>query len=94
MGRHATHRVDANQKELVRLLRKLPGVGVLVWNGDVDIIVGYRGRNYLLEVKNPTRPKAHDKKSKIQQDLRRYWPGNYAVVESFEDALEVINGRT
>jgi hypothetical protein len=82
-------KADSNQAEIREKLRAL-GCGVLSINGVVDLVVGYRGRNYLLEVKNPTRPKAHDKRSMAQAKLRESWPGQYAVVETVEQALVII----
>lgn len=83
-------KVDENQAGLVRALRELPGVGVLVWNGDVDLIVGRGGRTYLLEVKPPRQPPSRRDRSLKQAELRARWPGHYAVVSSVEEALVAI----
>jgi hypothetical protein len=83
-------KADANQAIIVALLRELPGVAVLVLNAEVDLIVGYRGRNYLLEVKR-------DHKAKLkpsQEKLRTTWPGQYSIVSTIDDALAVIGRRT
>jgi len=88
-------KADANQAEIVTGLRELgiehpdvlfPSISVLVLNAEVDLIVGYRGRNYLLEVKR-------DHKAKLkpsQERLRVSWPGQYSVISTLDEALAVI----
>ena len=49
MRRYAARR-DANEGEIVRALEKV-GASVLRLH-DIDLLVGFRGRNYLLEVKD------------------------------------------
>ena len=52
-------RVDANQKEIVAELRKLGASAVAIHEigrGCPDLLVGTLGINYLLEVKDGTKP--------------------------------------
>jgi len=67
-------RVDSNQKEIVKALRKIPGVSVAV-NHD-DILTGFRGRTYWFEIKT------HEKASKQdgQVILDQTWTGHYQIV--------------
>jgi hypothetical protein len=44
-------KIDDNQPDIVKALRKIPGVTVEV--GHDDILVGYKGRTYWFEVKHP-----------------------------------------
>ncbi len=46
--------VDDNQKQIVRELRQIPGVSVYVIGQPVDLLVGYRAKNYLIEIKRGT----------------------------------------
>ena len=59
----------------------------------VDLLVGYRGKNYLLEVKLPLGPeggKSHSKPNQSQVNFLRTWRGQRAVVRSPQEALEAI----
>ena len=52
-----------------------------------DLLVGFRGRNYLLEVKDPSKPKADRQLTPDQVKFRDNWNGHYAVVETVEQAI-------
>lgn len=88
-------RIDANQPDIVRDLRKagcmvesLAAVG----KGMPDLLVGYSGRLYLLEVKTQ-----HGKLTGDQVMFFNRWYG-YAnvihVVRSAEEALRVVGAIT
>jgi len=81
---------DANQAQLTEELRKLPGVSAIVLNADIDLIVGYQGRNFLLEVKNPELKWNANRRTERQKQLRATWTGQYAVVKSLDEVLAVI----
>ncbi len=84
-------KIDKNQNQIVKDLRTIPGVTVAP-NHD-DLLVGYKGRTYWFEVKNP------DKLSKkgnylidsarkdSQRKLEREWKGHYKVLWSLEQIL-------
>ena len=85
---------DANQPDIVIALRALEGVTVLE---DVDdILVGYRNRNYLIEIKNPEYTLDKDGRAtkdcfeESQIDLFRDWQGQYSPAWTYEDCLEII----
>lgn len=81
-------RVDANHAMIVMALRQA-GASVQdlakVGKGCPDLIVGYRGINYLLEVK-VTKGRA----TLTQLEWHGAWRGQVAVVRSVEEALRVI----
>lgn len=56
-----------------------------VGNGCPDLIVGFRGCNYLIEVKTPT-----GKRKPGQVDWHNDWRGHVATVSCVEQALAVI----
>jgi len=64
-------RVDANQKEIVKALRDR-GASVLhlhqVGGGCPDILVGYAGYNFLIEIKDGTKPPSKQKLNVTQQE--------------------------
>lgn len=88
-------KVDANQPDIVKQLRKIPGVTVahthVVGDGFVDIIVGHQGVNYLCEIKDPSKPPSARKLTKDEQKFHEEWAGQAAVVETVTDILKLIN---
>lgn len=81
-------KVDINQPAIVAALRDA-GASVeplhRVGAGCPDLLVGIRGQNYLLEVKN-----GKGKLNDIQQKWHPAWRGQVAVVTTPEEALTVI----
>ena len=78
-------------------LRKL-GASVM-YTDQVDLVVGWKGQNYLFEVKDPEKLYLKDgvtyRKGAIkpaQSKLRSTWLGQYDIVTSLEQILEIING--
>ena len=82
---------DANEREIIQALRAA-GATVVALNGIgvPDLLVGYKGRNYLLEVKNP---ETHGKLTRRQQTLHDLWRGVFVVVETPREALEAIGAE-
>lgn len=85
-----THgKIDANQPDIVKALRRAGATVKIMSNlgdGFPDIGVGFRGKNFLMEVK--------DGKNDLTQDQREFfdtWRGQVVVVRSPADALRVIN---
>lgn len=82
-------KVDANQAEIVAALR---GVGASVQslapvgNGCVDLLVGFRKANYLLEVKGDK-----GKLTDEQVEWHRQWQGEAHIVRTVDDALIAID---
>jgi len=85
-------RVDANQPEIVDALRK---VGASVQHlhetgyGVPDILVGFRGFNFLLEIKGK-----QGKLNPLQHRWHCAWQGQVCVVRSVDEALEAIGAMT
>ncbi len=82
---------DSNEKEIVRQLRSIPGVSVSVDKD--DIFVGYEGKNYWYEIKNPNvANKAgvvkESAKKDNQKELEKHWPGHYRIVCNLDQILE------
>ncbi len=88
LARHAKKR-DLNEPEIVKALRAI-GCTVLLADHP-DLIVGYRGRTFLLEVKNPH---GASRLTDSQKALRRNWNGGpLAFVYSVDEAVEVVTLR-
>lgn len=92
MARRAA-RVDANQKIIVKALRQ-SGATVehlhAVGSGCPDILVGYRGSNYLMEIKDGKKPPSGRKLTPDQVEWHGAWRGQVAIVKSVTEALSVI----
>ena len=86
-------KVDANQGEIVLALRRL-GCTVMsiasVGRGCPDLVVGVRGKNVLLEVKDGRRPPSERKLTEAEREWIDAWRGQVNVVESVDDAIEVV----
>ena len=89
--RHDKQR-DSNEKPIVKALRRI-GASVVHLDRPCDLLVGYRGRNYLLEVKLPLGPRggmAHSHLNDAQKDFAASWSGQFDTVRTPEDAIEVL----
>ena len=92
MGSRKASRVDANQAEIVRALRDV-GATVqhlhTVGGGCPDLLVGFRGRTYLMEIKTTL-----GTLTEAEGDWFADWTGGEAsVVRSVSDALRMIGYR-
>ena len=86
-------KVDANQREIVAALRRA-GASVQslapVGKGVPDLLVGFRGRNVLLEVKDGQKPPSARKLTDDEQVWQWGWKGQVLTVESVDEALDAI----
>lgn len=80
-------RTDNNQHEVVEALKKV-GAKCYYIKEPVDLLVGYRGRNFLLEVKRPGKTCTEAQKAFIAT-----WPGDVQVVYSVEEAVSAVVGK-
>ena len=86
-------KVDGNQKEIIDGLRDV-GATVFplyhVGGGLTDLLVGYREKNFLLEIKNPNQPPSKRKLTKDQIEFHEKWRGQKTIVETIREALIAI----
>lgn len=84
-------RVDKNQGEIVTALRAV-GATVAPMHtagaGFPDLVVGYRGVTYLLEVKGP-----RGRLTKDQVSWHEEWRGHVAIVRTVEEAWQAIGAE-
>lgn len=89
-------RVDGNQREIVLALRER-GFSVEciheIGKGAPDLIVGYAGRNYLLELKDPNKPPSARRLTDDEKKWHEGWKGQVAVVETITDVIDIILQR-
>ncbi len=73
-------RRDANEKEIVEYFQKR-GFSVERLNTPLDLLIGYKKRNYLVEVKMPNK-----NLNKNQQEFTDSWKGQFIIIRSVEQA--------
>lgn len=83
-------KTDKNQREIVAALKAI-GCDVYEIRKPVDLLVGYRGVNKLLEVKRPTMTRRKDQQH--QRDFIRAWRGDAVMVTSPEEAIAAVTRR-
>ena len=86
-------RIDENQNQIVSKLR---AYGFSVQVGMDDLLVGFNGRSYWFEIKDPSKTKKKNGDYKAgaikpsQQKLLHEWRGHYSICCSAEEIIEVI----
>lgn len=88
-------RADANQSDIVKALRAI-GASVTpthtVGKGFPDLVVGFRGRTVLFEVKDPAQPASKRRLTPDQKVFHDEWNGEAYVVETEEQAISYLMG--
>ena len=86
--RGAPRKVDANQPQIVAELRQA-GCSVTdlhtVGAGCPDLVAGWQGKTFLLEVKSPGGKLTDDEQTWFDE-----WRGQAAIIYSAEDALRIM----
>lgn len=86
-------RTDRNQPEIVAALRKR-GCTVLclhaVGKGCPDLLVGHNGLNFLLEIKDGSKPPSARKLTPDEAVFFEEWRGQAVVVASVEEAIALL----
>jgi hypothetical protein len=82
-------RVDANQAVIIAGLREF-GASVqclhTIGKGCPDILVGFRGRNYPMEIKY-----GNARLTPAEQEWRNNWKGDCYVIRTIEEAIDLLN---
>ncbi len=93
MGINRVHRKDGNHTDVIKALEKVGAtVQTLsqVGHGCPDLLVGFRGRNVLLELKDSAQPPSKRKLSESETTWHERWRGQVCVVSTLEHALQII----
>ena len=81
---------DANEREIIEALKQIGcTVKQLSAKGIPDLLVGYRGTNFLLEVKQPNGSLTTD-----QKEFHACWFGTIHVVTSVYEAFRIVTYTT
>lgn len=86
------NRVDANHLDVCNALRQC-GASIYstasLGDGFPDAVAGFRGFNYLIEIKNGTR------KWDLSDDQKTFhsnWQGQIVIIDSIQSAIEWMEG--
>jgi hypothetical protein len=84
-------RIDSNHHDIVEALRAI-GATVqslaTIGKGCPDILVGYQGRNYAIEIKTLSGRLTQDEVEWISK-----WDGHVRVIRSAEEAVKIVRGE-
>jgi len=90
-------RTDSNQLAVVNALRSIGcevAVTSQIGNGFPDLVVGFRGKTLLLELKDGSKPPSARLLTPAEDAFRSRWqrvsPGTYRIVESVKDAIDAV----
>jgi len=85
---------DANQRIIMKNCRQIPGVSIVsihtLGKGIPDALMGYKGKNFLLEIKDGELTKSRKKLTPDEQKFHKNWKGQVCIIESFDDVLDII----
>lgn len=82
-------KVDDNQEEIVKALRKI-GVSVEIIGKPVDLLLWHRGHYSLMEIKNL---EGRDRLTEDQLKFIARWPGKIHIVHTPEQAIAEVLGK-
>lgn len=78
-------RRDLNEFEIVNYL-KASGLSVERLNTPLDLLVGYKKRNYLIEIKMPKKTL-----NAKQVEFTESWKGQFIIINSIEQAQRFVD---
>lgn len=97
MRTHSGHRKDSNHNDVRDALLEI-GASVtethMIGDGFPDLVVGFRGQNFLLEVKDGRKPKSDTQLTQAEQKWFESWRGAAHIVYSVEDAVTLVSTLT
>ena len=87
-------RTDANHKDILKAARQIPGVSVFstheVGKGFPDIVLGYKGINYLIEIKDGLKPPSQRKLTDAEVIFHSNWMGQIATINNVDELLTLL----
>ena len=87
--------MDENQSDIVAALRAIGATVRVISQGDgiPDLLVGFRGQTFLLEVKDGKKPPSARKLTPEEQKFFDEWRGgSLAIVNTVGEAIAVVTG--
>lgn len=95
--RYSRGKPDGNQAEIVEALLGIPGLSVLllsaVGRGCPDLLIGYRGANLLVELKNPDVHYNPKLPTMVKQaEFRANWKGRVIQATTLKEIITAMTG--
>ena len=90
-------KIDANQNELVEVIRAMGGTVqslASVGKGCPDLLVGWRKKNLLIEVKDGSKPPSDQVLTPDQKRWHSTWNGKVHLVKTLDDLLVLLKNTT
>jgi len=92
----ARPRTDGNQSLVIDVLRAVGATVVslaAVGAGLPDLLIGFRGKNFLVEVKDGERPPSERRLTRDQVIFFGTWRGQRAVARNAREALCIVGAK-
>lgn len=74
--------------------RRIPSLSIfsthMVGKGFPDVVIGYKGLNYLVEIKDGKKSKSQKKLTIDEIKFHESWNGQIIVVENIDDVLRML----
>lgn len=87
-------RTDRNHSEIINAIRKIPNISVFstheVGKGFPDIVIGYKGINYLIEIKDGNKPPSARKLTDAELQFHSNWKGQIKIVNNLDEVLNLL----
>lgn len=86
-------RIDGNQNDVVKELRMMGcsvAISSVMGKGFPDIAVGYHGRNYMFEIKDPAQPPSKRKLTPDEKNWHEKWRGNVKIILTAQEAMDYM----
>jgi hypothetical protein len=87
-------KVDINQPEVVQKLREGGATVAItsnIGNGFVDTVVGYKGFNFLFEIKDGSKPPSKRKLTEDEQKFFATWKGQKDIIYDARQAFAIMD---
>jgi hypothetical protein len=88
-------KTDANHKEIMTNCRKIKGLSVFsthtLGKGFPDIVIGYKGLNYLVEIKDGDKPPSARKLTPDEVTFHALWKGQVTICHNIEEVLQLLD---
>lgn len=84
------NRIDANQAAVIAALEAAGCTVYVVDRAPFDLVIGRQKRTWIVEVKDGAKSPSRRKLTPAQATFKETWRGQWAVVETIEQALAVI----
>jgi hypothetical protein len=87
-------KTDKNHKEILDQCRQIPQLSAFsthtMGKGFPDIVIGYKGLNYLFEIKDGEKPQSARRLTQAESEFFCHWKGQVNVIHTIQDILEVL----